>query len=63
MNMLTAALTAIVELPADFLPALNTLLMSFFESGGSILESMPLSLGPAGDIRRLLEPTQTTLPF
>jgi hypothetical protein len=63
MNMLTAALTAMVELPASLLPTLNTLLMSFFEFGGSILESIPLSLGPAGDIRRLLEPTQTTPPF
>ncbi len=63
MNTLIAALTAIVELPAGLLPALNTLLMSFFESGGSILESIPMSLGPAGDIRRLFDPAQTTLAF
>jgi hypothetical protein len=63
MNTPTAALTAIVELPAGLLPALNTLLMSFLESGRSTLESIPMSLEPAGDIRRLFDPTQTTLPF
>jgi hypothetical protein len=63
MDTLITALTAIVELPAGLLPALNTLLTSFFESGGSILESIPMSLGPAGDIRRLFDPTQTTPPL
>lgn len=63
MDMLINTLTTVVELPADILPALNTLLMSFFEGGGSVLESIPLFLGPLGDIRRVLEQNQTTQPL